>query len=142
MNLLAMLDSIEARGITMLPDGEQIRIRPAGALTDTERRAIMSNRPIVLELLRRRHDPANAIAIPCHPIKPPAADEPPVSPEYAPAHFESAIEGNVIVYGPWIVPTTAAYASEYETAQRIKQGERIFLALTNHTESDLEREAA
>jgi hypothetical protein len=47
----AILAAAREAGVTLTPDGDSIRIRPAGKLTDDLRAALLAAKPEILELL-------------------------------------------------------------------------------------------
>jgi hypothetical protein len=52
----AILAAARAAGVTLTPDGESIRIRPAGKLPPDVRAALVAAKPLVLALLNEPPD--------------------------------------------------------------------------------------
>src|SRR5215468_4021001 len=52
MNATSLIESLAARGISLSPNGESVRVMPASALTDDDRRAIRDHKQEILLILR------------------------------------------------------------------------------------------
>jgi hypothetical protein len=48
-----LIESLSSRGLSVLADGDTIKISPSAALTDEDRQAIRDHKAELLELLRR-----------------------------------------------------------------------------------------
>ena len=60
MTTLDLLDELAARGVTVIRDGDRLRLRPAEALSPELVAAVRAAKPEILTLLRRgQHDPVS-----------------------------------------------------------------------------------
>ena len=59
----AIVANLTARGISLDRDGSAIVVRPAGKLTDDDRRIIREHKDAILELLSAAADPVLADAV-------------------------------------------------------------------------------
>ena len=65
MTTAALIAELQARGVTLVPDGDLLRCRPKSSLTEDDLAALRTNKPEVLRLLRKEEYEAT-FRIVCH----------------------------------------------------------------------------